>query len=286
MCSLLEVENLNKSFENFQLKEISFSIHKGSIIGFIGINGSGKTTTIKSILGLVAKNSGKIKFLGEDIERHERKIKDQIAFVLDEGYFYEELTLKEMKNIIAPSYQSWDEKLFMSYINRFDLKLNQKIATLSKGMKMKFALSLALSHHAKLLIMDEPTSGLDPLVRSELLDILVEFMKKKGNSVFFSTHITSDLDKIADTIILIDDGKIILDAKKENLLKSFALIKGNRSYINDQTRKLFVRLNVKGNIFEGFTDKKSAVRENMPDVLIEAPTIEDIMLAYIEEGRR
>ncbi|EML9734786.1 sodium ABC transporter ATP-binding protein [Bacillus cereus] len=281
MNAVLEVKNLNKAYENFSLKDVTFSLNQDCITGFIGTNGSGKTTTIKAILGLVLKDSGKINFLEKDIDKHERKSKNKIGIVLDEGYFYDELTLKEMKNVIAPSYTEWDEQVFLKYIKRFNLNLGQKISTLSKGMRMKFAVALALSHHADLLIMDEPTSGLDPLVRSELIDILLDFMKEPGKSVFFSTHITSDLDKIADMIILIDDGQILIDEEKDALVETHALVKGDNQLINNQTEKLFLNLSQTKYGFEGITHKIDDVCRLMPGVLMERPTIEDIMLSYI-----
>ena len=281
MNALLEVKNLNKAYENFSLKDVTFSLNQDCITGFIGTNGSGKTTTIKAILGLILKDSGKINFLEKDIDKHERKSKNKIGVVLDEGYFYDELTLKEMKNVIAPSYTEWDEQVFLKYIKRFNLNLGQKISTLSKGMRMKFAVALALSHHADLLIMDEPTSGLDPLVRSELIDILLDFMKEPGKSVFFSTHITSDLDKIADMIILIDDGQILIEEEKDALVETHALVKGDNQLINNQTEKLFLNLSQTNYGFEGITHKIDDVCRLMPGVLMERPTIEDIMLSYI-----
>ncbi|MFI8679917.1 ABC transporter ATP-binding protein [Bacillus thuringiensis] len=281
MNAVLEVKNLNKAYENFSLKDVTFSLNQDCITGFIGTNGSGKTTTIKAILGLILKDSGKINFLEKDIDKHERKSKNKIGVVLDEGYFYDELTLKEMKNVIAPSYTEWDEQVFLKYIKRFNLNLGQKISTLSKGMRMKFAVALALSHHADLLIMDEPTSGLDPLVRSELIDILLDFMKEPGKSVFFSTHITSDLDKIADMIILIDDGQILIDEEKDALVETHALVKGDNQLINNQTEKLFLNLSQTKYGFEGITHKIDDVCRLMPGVLMERPTIEDIMLSYI-----
>lgn len=281
MNAVLEVKNLNKAYENFSLKDVTFSLNQDCITGFIGTNGSGKTTTIKAILGLVLKDSGKINFLEKDIDKHERKSKNKIGVVLDEGYFYDELTLKEMKNVIASSYTEWDEQVFLKYIKRFNLNLGQKISTLSKGMRMKFAVALALSHHADLLIMDEPTSGLDPLVRSELIDILLDFMKEPGKSVFFSTHITSDLDKIADMIILIDDGQILIDEEKDALVETHALVKGDNRLINNQTEKLFLNLSQTKYGFEGITHKIEDVCRLMPGVLMERPTIEDIMLSYI-----
>ncbi|HEK9099605.1 ABC transporter ATP-binding protein [Bacillus pfraonensis] len=281
MSAVLEVNNLSKSYDSFSLKNVTFSLNKDCITGFVGTNGSGKTTTIKAILGLALKDSGTIHFLGKDIDKNERKSKNKIGIVLDEGYFYEELTLKEMKNVIAPSYTEWDESIFLSYIEQFNLKLDQKIATLSKGMRMKYAVALALSHHADLLIMDEPTSGLDPLVRNELMNILLDFMKEPGKSVFFSTHITSDLDKIADTIILIDNGKILLNEEKDYLLDTHALVKGDNQFINKQTQKLFLSLHQSRYGFEGITHQKENIRQLIPDAIMERPTIEDIMLAYI-----
>ncbi|MDZ5479845.1 ABC transporter ATP-binding protein [Bacillus thuringiensis] len=281
MNAVLEVKNLNKAYENFSLKDVTFSLNQDCITGFIGTNGSGKTTTIKAILGLILKDSGKINFLEKDIDKHERKSKNKIGVVLDEGYFYDELTLKEMKNVIAPSYTEWDEQVFLKYIKRFNLNLGQKISTLSKGMRMKFAVALALSHHADLLIMDEPTSGLDPLVRSELIDILLDFMKEPGKSVFFSTHITSDLDKIADMIILIDEGQILIEEEKDALVETHALVKGDNQLINNQTKKLFLNLSQTNYGFEGITHKIDDVCRLMPGVLMERPTIEDIMLSYI-----
>ncbi|MCD2369370.1 ABC transporter ATP-binding protein [Bacillus sp. BS3(2021)] len=281
MNSILEVKNLNKAYDNFSLNDVSFSLNKGCITGFIGINGSGKTTTIKAILGLILKDSGEIHFLGEDMDTNERKSKNKIGIVLDEGYFYEELTMKEMKNVIAPCYTEWDETVFLSYIERFNLNLNQKISTLSKGMRMKYAVALALSHHADLLIMDEPTSGLDPLIRSELMEILLDFMKEPGKSVFFSTHITSDLDKVADMIILIDNGRILVNEDKDGLLDTHALVKGDNHFINAKTKKLFLSLHQSQYGFKGITNRKEDIKRLIPGVVMERPTIEDIMLTYI-----
>jgi ABC-2 type transport system ATP-binding protein len=283
MKAVLEVNNLKKELGSFSLEQLTFSLKEGCITGFIGVNGSGKTTTIKTILGLYPKDDGSIKFFGKEMEKNEYEIKNRIGVVLDEGYFYEEMTLKEMKSIIAPAYTNWDESVFLNYINRFNLKLNQKIATLSKGMRMKFAITLALSHHADLLIMDEPTSGLDPLIRNELMEILLDFMEEEGKSVFFSTHITSDLEKVADMLILIDNGKIVFNESKDELLERHALIKGDNRLINEHSTKLFLRLRQTPFGFEGITNKVDQVCEQMKDIIIERPSIEDVMLAYVKE---
>lgn len=165
MDSILNVSGLNKSYGDFSLRDITFSLPEGCITGLIGVNGAGKTTTLRAILGLTGRESGRIQFFGMDMEKDERQIKDRIGIVLDDGCFYDELTLNEMKNVIAPAYTSWCERDFKEYLEQFSLNPRQKISTLSKGMKIKYALVLALSHKAEFLIMDEPTNGLDPLVR-------------------------------------------------------------------------------------------------------------------------
>ncbi|MCY9517053.1 ABC transporter ATP-binding protein [Paenibacillus apiarius] len=281
MNNILEVKGLKKDLGAFSLQDVSFSLLEGCITGFIGVNGAGKTTTIKTILGLVLKDSGSIEFFGKDMNMNERELKNHIGIVFDEGYFYEELTLAEMKSIIAPAYSNWEESVFHKYMERFGLPLNQKISTLSKGMRMKYAIALALSHHADILIMDEPTSGLDPLVRSELMEILLEFMGNGGKGVFFSSHITSDLEKVADVLILIDKGRIILSEEKDVLLDSHGLVKGEKMALNDQTRELFLTLRETNYGFEGLTNNRHAVKQQMNHVLIEKPTIEDIMLGYV-----
>ena len=172
MNYILEVENLTKKFKNFTLDNINFKLEPGYIMGFIGPNGAGKSTTIKLIMNLLKKNSGEIKVFGMDHVKYEKEIKDRIGFVYDENYYYEDLTIKQMKNIVASFYSKWDDDQFNYYIKEFDLNPKAKIKTLSKGMKMKFSLAIALSHHADLIIMDEPTSGLDPIFRREILDIL------------------------------------------------------------------------------------------------------------------
>lgn len=284
MKAVLEVNNLKKKLDNFSLDKLNFSLKEGCITGFIGVNGSGKTTTIKTILGLYPKDDGNIKFFGKEMEKNEYTIKNRIGVVLDEGYFYEEMTLKEMKSVIAPAYSNWDESVFLNYINQFNLKQNQKIATLSKGMRMKFSIAIALSHHADLLIMDEPTSGLDPLIRDELMEILLNFVEEEGKSVFFSTHITSDLDKVADILILIDKGRIIFNENKDELLERHALVKGDNNVINEYTKKLFLSLRQTAFGFEGITDKVDIIIEQMSDVIVEKPSIENVMLAYVKEG--
>ena len=286
MDNILEVSGLNKRYGDFALKDISFYLPDGCITGFVGINGAGKTTALRSILGLTNKVSGNIKFFGMNINGNESKIKDRIGIVLDEGGFYDELTLSEMKNVIAPAYRNWCEQDFIDYMEQFSLNPKQKINTLSKGMRMKYALALALSHKAELLIMDEPTSGLDPLVRSQLLNILKDYMGKGGKGVFFSTHITSDLEKIADMLIMIGGGEIVFQEEKDQLLDSYRIIKGSTEKLNTDTRKYFLNIEESAFGFTGITKQGSDVMEHMQDALTERPTIEDIMLANVERRKK
>lgn len=285
MEHILEVSGLNKTYGRFALRDVSFYLPEGCITGFVGVNGAGKTTTLRSILGLTNKVSGNISFFGMDIAGNEQKVKDRIGIVLDAGGFYDELTLQEMKSVIAPAYKNWCEQDFKHYLERFSLNPRQKISTLSKGMRMKYALALALSHKAELLIMDEPTSGLDPFVRSQLLDLLKDFMEKGGKGVFFSTHITSDLEKIADMLIMIDDGRIVFQEEKDELLDGYRTIKGSTQKLNAETRKYFLNIEEHAFGFTGITKQAGEVMEQMRDVLAERPTIEDIMLAHVERRK-
>lgn len=242
MENILEIKGLKKEYKDFSLHDISFSLPMDCITGFIGVNGAGKTTTLKAILNLIPKESGSVQIFGMDMDTNEKAIKERIGIVLDDGGFYDELNLSEMKSIIASAYKSWDELEYKKYLDRFSLNPKQKISTLSKGMRMKYALALALSHKAELLIMDEPTSGLDPLIRSQLLDILKEFMAKGGHGVFFSTHITSDLDKIADMLIMIDGGRIVFQEEKDILLDNYRIVKGDIKDLNSDTEQLFLNI--------------------------------------------
>ncbi|MBQ9535348.1 MAG: ABC transporter ATP-binding protein [Clostridia bacterium] len=284
MDNILEVSGLAKRYPSFAVDNLSFSLPEGCVTGFIGANGAGKTTTIRAILGLARKDAGKIKVFGLDADRHGRAIRDRIGIVMDGSYFYDELSMKEMKSIIAPAYSQWSDSDYRAYMDRFGLDPKQKISTLSSGMKMKFALVLALSHRAELLIMDEPTSGLDPLVRSQFLEIIMDYMKNGGRGVFFSSHIISDLDKVADMLILIDSGKIVFQRSRDELLDAFRTVKGNAAQLNEDTRSLIRSLKVSPFGFTGLTDRAEELKKKMPEALLERASLEDIMLAYIGGG--
>ena len=281
MSNILEITNLSKSYKDFSLKGINIALEKGFIMGFIGPNGSGKSTTIKLIMNLIKKDSGSIKVFGLDNETHNISIKERIGFVYDENYFYEELTIKEMKNVIRPFYSRWDEKTFNRYVKEFELPINKEIKHLSKGMKMKFSLAIALSHQAELLIMDEPTSGLDPIIRSELLDALQSLLQDENKSIFFSTHITSDLEKVADYITFIHNGEILLSKTKDELIEEHWIVKGSKRQLESCIEVNFIGLKQNDFGFEALCkNKKEELSQFDDSVLIEKPTLEDIMLFY------
>ena len=285
MDTVLDVTGLNKSYDSFSLKDVSFSLPEGCITGFIGINGAGKTTTLRSILGLARGVTGNVRFFGMDMGKNEKQIKDRIGVVLDSGGFYEDLSLDEMKRILAPAYSSWCEQDYQSYLERFSLNPKEKIKNLSRGMKVKYALALALSHKAELLIMDEPTSGLDPLSRIQLLNVLRDYMEQGGKGVLFSTHITSDLDKIADMLIMINEGRIVFQEEKDQLMDRYRIIKGSKGDLNENIRSLFLIIHETDFGFTGMTSHVSQIQELLPNILLERPTVEDIMLSYIEGGK-
>jgi len=285
METILQVKNVVKEFTGFKLNGISFSLEPGYIMGFIGANGSGKTTTIKLIMNLLHLDMGEIKVFGLDSRKNEQEVKQRIGFVYDDNHFYEELTIGQMTKVLAPFYKHWDWETYNRYVHRFALPATKKIKTFSRGMKMKYALAVALSHKAELLIMDEPTSGLDPIVRSELLDILSEVIQDERCSVLFSSHITSDLDRVADYVTLIHNGNILFSTSKEEVFERYSLIKGERSLLGSELRRYLVGVRENQFGFEALvTDQEQALRLTGGKAIFERPTLEDIMV-YCTKGQ-
>lgn len=284
---ILEVDKLRKSFPGFALKDIDIKLPKGYVLGFIGPNGAGKTTTIKLIMNLLRADQGVVKIFGLDHTTYEQDIKERIGFVYDENYYYEEMTPLELKRVIGTFYRDWDDKVFHTYLSDFKLPLSKPLKNFSKGMKTKLSLAFALSHRAELLIMDEPTSGLDPVFRSEILDVLRDFMSDENKGILFSSHVTSDLDKIADYVCFINEGEIVLNCSKEELLEQYAVVKGERKVLNEELRRELVGLRVSDFGFSGLTCRAPLIRTLVKDsVIIERPTLEDIMLYTVRREER
>jgi ABC-2 type transport system ATP-binding protein len=278
MNKILEINGVTKEFEGFKLDNISFGLEKGYIMGFIGPNGAGKTTTIRLIMNLLKKDSGDIKIFGMDNSKDEVEIKDRIGFVYEESYFYEHLTVKKMKDIIAPFYSRWDDGKFDEYCSVFGLLPNKKIRDLSKGTKMKFSLAVALSHNAELLILDEPTSGLDPVFRDKLMDILREEIQDENKSILFSTHITSDLEKIADYITFINNGRIVFSDQKDVLLENYKIIKGDSGILTGEIRNELLGIKENRYGFEALCNVEKQSVFSQFEIVTEKPTLEQMMV--------
>lgn len=280
MENAIEIKNISKKYKNFTLDRVSFNVPKGYIMGFIGENGAGKTTTIKSIMNAITPDEGAIKVFGLEHKNSEIEIKQNIGFVYSEFDFFINFKLKDIKKYIAPFYKEWDETLYQSYMKKFALDPKSKINKISTGMKTKFALALALSHNAKLLVLDEPTSGLDPVFRDEFLDMLLEIVQDEEKTILFSTHITSDLDKIADYITYIHNGKIIFSKDRDEIYENYYVIKGELEDICGK-ENLFIGIKKNKYGFEALTNSKESVeRELRKDINVERATLEDIMVFY------
>lgn len=275
MKNIFEIENLSKQYPSFLLDNVSFKEQEGRIMGFIGRNGAGKSTTLKSILNLVHADNGSVKILDLDMRDNETEIKGQIGFVLGGIDFYINKKLKDITNVTKRFYPLWEDSIYHEYLKAFNLDENKRIKELSAGMKVKYSLTLALSHKAKLLILDEPTSGLDPISRDELLEIFISLVKKENITILFSTHITSDLEKCADDITYIKQGKIIFTGTRKELLDEYLLIKDNDENVSDSIREKCIsfRVNLDG-VFEGLISSANKIS----GVKVEKPNLEDIMI--------
>jgi ABC-2 type transport system ATP-binding protein len=276
--NILEVSNLTKSYPSFQLDNISFSIPKGYIMGFIGENGAGKTTTLNAILNIINKDKGSIKIFGLDMETHELEIKKDIAYMTGNA-FYPKKKLKDITSSFKRFFIDWDENIYQEYIKKFHLDEQKKVDELSRGMQVKYQLSLALSHHAKLIILDEPTSGLDPVARDQLLQLFQEIVEDGEVSILFSTHITSDLEKCADYITFIQNGKLVDSTSKDELLDKYLLVNGPKELLSKVKNSL---ISYKENAF-GFTGLlyKEDFQNNL-EFHTAKPKLEDIMIFYAE----
>jgi ABC-2 type transport system ATP-binding protein len=237
---ILSVQNLNKKYAKFELKDVSFSLEKGYIMGFIGRNGAGKTTTLKTMLNLVHRDSGAVSVLGQDYLANEFACKQKIGFMLGGVFYYPKHRLKTITSVVRRFYHEWDDAVYESLLKRFSLDPEKKVEELSSGMKVKYALALALSHHAQLLILDEPTSGLDPVSRDDLLELFQEIIEDGEKSILFSTQITSDLEKCADFITYIKDGEIVASREKDEFLNSYKIVQGKGEQLTEQLQRKLV----------------------------------------------
>lgn len=277
---MLKIENVSKRRGLFELKDISFSLPTGYIMGLIGQNGAGKTTLIHLIMNLIRKDGGRIEIFGLDHEKNEKEIKENIGFVYDENCFYDYLKIRDMSKILSGFYKNWDWKIYRELLDKMELKEEEKIKNLSKGMKMKYAIVTALCHHAKLILMDEPTAGLDPVVRREVLHIFQEYLEKEESSIIFSTHLTSDLDKIADYLTFLKGGRLIFSKTREEVGDEFVLVKGASETFSDRIKQLSKGYEGNSTGFTALMEKKEWDVLSTEQFLIEKPSVEDMMYYY------
>lgn len=274
------VTDLYKRFDDFTLDHVSFQVPKGRIVGFIGENGAGKSTTIRLILNELKKDSGEIQILG--VDHTAAAVKNQIGIVFDECNFHDIFTAMDMEKILAPVYQSWDRELYRNYLQKFNIPEKKPIRSFSKGMKMKLSIICALAHKPKLLILDEATAGLDPVVREEILDMFLDFLQDEENSIFFSSHITSDIEKIADYVILIHQGKVIFEEQKDDLIYHYGIIKCGKEKFATLSADDYIMHRKTNACVECLVRDKDTVKRKYKDLVVDNVTLEDIMLFYIK----
>jgi len=280
----LELSGVSKTYNHFRLNNVSFKVPKGSIMGFVGENGAGKSTTIKAILNLIHLESGEIRVLGMDNVKDQLAIRNQIGVVFDESFFHEELSVLDISKIMKHIYPNWEEDTFFRYAENFKLPKDKIVKEYSRGMKMKLSIAVALSHQAKLLILDEPTSGLDPVVRDEILDIFLDFIQNEEHTILISSHITSDLEKVADYITFIHDGNVILSESRDSLIENYGVVKCKKEDYEklDRDHIIGIRKNQFG--YEVMINNKKEIQKSMnqrkfgSDFYLDNTTIEEIIL--------
>lgn len=276
----LEVENLCKVYKNsdFSLNNVSFKIPKGSIMGFVGKNGAGKSTTIHSILNIIHKDQGVVQFFDHEMTDDSTSLRNDIGVVFDSINFHGELTAKMLEKVLSEIYGNWEKELFFSYLEKFKIPSNQKIKTFSRGMTMKLSISVALSHKAKFLILDEATAGLDPVVREEILDVFLNFVEDENNAVLLSSHISSDLEKIADYITMIDGGKIVLCENKDTLIYNYGIARMKQDDFDRLESSEYLSYRKRGLQIEVLVVDKVKFLKKYPHVVLDGANIDEILL--------
>ena len=284
MDNILEVRNLTKQYADFTLDHVSFSIPKGTIMGLIGENGAGKSTTINAILDLIHKDDGTVTFWGQELSSA-KQLKEDIGVVFDGINFYETLTAAKVGKISQTAYKQWDDRLYREYLNRFQLPADKEIKTFSKGMKMKLCIAVALSHKPKLLILDEATSGLDPVMRDDILDVFLEFVQDEEHSIMISSHITTDLEKVADTITFIHQGKVLFCKAKDELLYHYGIIRCGAAIFDEIDKSEILAYRKEDYQWNVLVADKEKARRRYKNAVVDDAAIDDILLLYVKGER-
>ena len=276
--NLIEINGLCKNFESFQLKNVSFSLEEGYIMGFIGRNGAGKSTTLKTMLNLMKNDGGEVKLCGLSIPKDELEIKNQVGYVFGGVDFYPEAKISRITNVTKSFYHEWDDARYKELCERFEIDQNKKFKQLSAGMKVKYSVAVAMSHNPKLLILDEPTSGLDPAARDDLVLLFQEFVEDGAHSILFSTHITSDLEKCADYITYIKQGQILASTDRDSFRESYISVAGKKDQLAPDVEPKIIGLHTHQLGFEGLMKTEDKVLAEKGGFEMASPTLEDIMI--------
>ena len=282
MNNVIEIKDLSKTYDKFKLDDINLNIPKGIIVGLIGENGAGKTTLIKSILNLINIDSGDIKIFGKSNIESDAIIKEDIGIVLDNMFFPEILNAKDINLIMKDIYKNWDSDLYFNYLEKFDIPLSKKIKDLSKGMRKKLEIITSLVHKPKILILDEPTSGLDPVVRDEILDMFLEFIQDENNTILLSSHITSDLEHIADRIVFIDHGKLIMDEDKDEILDNYGILKCKKDEFKNISKEDIISYKTGKYEYQVLVSNKNKIKRKYKDYVIDKITLDELMVLIVK----
>ena len=284
--NVIELKNVVRDYGDFKLDHISFAVPEGSVCGFIGQNGAGKTTTINLILDIINRDEGEINLFGKPVDQNHAYVREDVGVVFDEMGFHEFMTAKDINIMMKNIYKNWDEVAFFDYLKRFSLPSKKKCGAFSRGMRMKLQIAAAMSHKAKLLIMDEPTSGLDPIVRNEMIGIFRDFVVEEDHTILLSSHITGDLEKIADEVVFIDGGKIVLSGNKDEILEKHGILKCKKEEASKVSEALIVGVEEEAYSTSILVNDRHEAAKLYPDMVIEEAALEDIMIYYVNAEKR
>lgn len=282
MDAALNVQNLTKQYPGFKLDGVSFTLPKGAILGLVGENGAGKSTTIRAILGLTQADAGSVTFWGQALTEDAKQLKEDIGVVFDSPSFYETLTPARIGRISQAAYARWDAALYQRYLERFALPADKEIKTFSKGMKAKLDLAAALAHHPKLLILDEATSGLDPVMRDDILDLFLDFVQDEEHAILLSSHITTDLEKVADYIAFLHQGRLVFCKSKDELRYQYGIVRCGAAAFDALDKNELLAWRRCDYQWEALVPDKEAARRRYKDVVVDDASIDDILLLYVK----
>lgn len=285
IANVIELKDVSKDYGDFKLDDVSFSVPEGSVCGFIGQNGAGKTTTIQIILDAINRDSGEVYVFGKSMDKDSALLRENIGVVFDEMGFHDFLNARQINTIMKNVYKNWNEEKYFEYLKLFSLPTKKACGSFSRGMRMKLQIATALSHNAKLLIMDEPTSGLDPIVRNEMLQIFREYVVEEDHTILLSSHITGDLEKLADEVVFIDGGKIVLKGNKDEILEKHGILRCKKDELKNISQSLLVSAEISSLGAEVLVNDRKAAEKLYPEMIIEPAELEQIMIYYVNRAK-